>query len=51
MLVLDAELNSLQNGTIFNSGHCGKVGLEAQIPDFCPDFFSKRCRDTFHDFC
>ncbi len=51
MLVLDAALNSLSNGTIFNTGHLIKHGCEVQISAFWSNFFGKPCVNASNDLC
>ncbi len=51
MLLFDAELNSLENGTIFNTGHLVKPGFGAQISGFWSNFISKPCVNAFNDLC
>ena len=51
VVVLDAELNSLSNGTRFDRGHRQKKGVFSLILGFSSNSVGKPCPDSFNDLC
>ncbi len=51
MVVLDAEFDSLSNGTSFDRDYRWKKGAFSLILGFSPNSIGKPCPDSLNDLC